>query len=251
MIAFRFQMRPVSEVAPWGGDARVLHWFALTEGWYWIEVDGHELFRLDGDGDMPYADYYVVRLWEDVLGMAADVLDPVPDELVWFIEREDVTVPVGDLPEACWTALDWHAGHTLYTGPLRVAPLIRMWRRAGERDEVIVTWRHPEDDEVICAASRSGRAALSTSEFVNAVEAFGRQVISAMEERIVELEGRGVPAGVELDLEQLRAEHVRRAAFPRTAMSRVPVTDWTTVRSGAMRLREFWSGSADGIGLRH
>ncbi|MGW0807563.1 DUF5984 family protein [Nonomuraea sp. NPDC002799] len=54
---------------------------------------------------------------------------------------------------------------------------------------------------------------------------FGRQVITDMEERIAELERRGAPAGVELDLGQLRTEHVRRAAFPRTAMSRVPATD--------------------------
>ncbi|MFC4013383.1 DUF5984 family protein [Nonomuraea purpurea] len=251
-MTFRFRMRPLSEVAPWGGEAPVLHWFALTDGWYWIEIGSHELFRRSGDDDLPYADYYVARLWEDILGMAADVLEPVPDDLAWFIEREDISVEAGsedldDLPEPCWTALSWHAGHTLYTGPLRVAPLIRMWRRAGDRDEVIVTWRNPEDDEVAFVSPCSGRVALPTSEFVAAIEDFGRRVITAMEERVAELERRGAPDGVELDLGQLRTEHVRRATFPQMAMSRVPATDWTTVRSGAKRLQELWSGSADGI----
>jgi hypothetical protein len=206
---------------------------------------------------MPYADYYVVRLWEDVLGMAVDVLDPVPDDLAWFIERGDVNVSVegtdeelDDLPESCWTALSWHAGHTLYTGPLRGAPLIRMWRRMGDRDEVVVTWRNPEDEEVALAGPRGGRIVLPTSEFVAAIEDFGQQVVTVMQERIAELERRGAPAGVALDLGQLRTEHVRRGAFPHTAMSRITATDWTTVRSGATRLQELWSGSADQIESR-
>ena len=40
------------------GDTPSLHWFGLTQGWYWIEAGGPE--------PLPYVDYYVVRLWEDL-----------------------------------------------------------------------------------------------------------------------------------------------------------------------------------------
>jgi len=72
VIRFRFRLRPITEVSPWGPDRR-LHWFGLTDGWYWIEIDGLELLRYTpqtvqrwiGDGpaaSTPYVDYYVVRL---------------------------------------------------------------------------------------------------------------------------------------------------------------------------------------------
>ncbi|GIG23496.1 hypothetical protein Cch01nite_42200 [Cellulomonas chitinilytica] len=41
------------------------HWFALTDGWYWIDVQGHELLRYrDGavrrwDLERPHPDYFV------------------------------------------------------------------------------------------------------------------------------------------------------------------------------------------------
>lgn len=95
-IRFRFELRPLAQAHPWGGDRRTLHWFGLTDGWYWIELNGHELLRYsdqtvrrwqaDGYQDVPYVDYYVVRLWEDLLELLPAVLEPVPADLVPFIE---------------------------------------------------------------------------------------------------------------------------------------------------------------------
>jgi hypothetical protein len=56
----------LDEVSPWGRDQPTLHWFGLTEGWYWIEADGHQLLRWTRpDGPHPYVDYYLARLWEE------------------------------------------------------------------------------------------------------------------------------------------------------------------------------------------
>ncbi|MGW4409215.1 DUF5984 family protein [Nonomuraea sp. NPDC004702] len=62
------------------------------------------------------------------------------------------------LPESCWTALS----------------------------------RHATRDEVALAGPLTGRVVLPTSEFVAAIEDFGRQVITAMEKRIAELERGGL-----------------------------------------------------------
>lgn len=92
-MLFNFQLRPLSEVTPWVYQGqRYLHWFGLTEGWYWLRVnENEEIFRYspellaDWYGEyaeepalLPYADYYVVRLWKDLLEMLPRILKPHP-----------------------------------------------------------------------------------------------------------------------------------------------------------------------------
>jgi hypothetical protein len=96
VIRFRFELRPVDEIMPWGDQDRTLHWFGLTDGWYWIELDGQELLCYSGDmlrrwrgegheAARPYIDYQVARLWEDLIQIAPAVLEPVPADLVRFV----------------------------------------------------------------------------------------------------------------------------------------------------------------------
>ncbi|MFI7696829.1 DUF5984 family protein [Nonomuraea sp. NPDC049655] len=39
ILEFILTCPSLSEVVPWGDDPPVLHWFVLTDGWYWIEED--------------------------------------------------------------------------------------------------------------------------------------------------------------------------------------------------------------------
>ncbi|MGA3541832.1 DUF5984 family protein [Micromonosporaceae bacterium DT194] len=71
MIKFRFELYRLDEVSSWGGDRPVLHWFGLTEGWYWLEASGQELLRRTRQVDPhPYIDYYLARFWEDVMALS-------------------------------------------------------------------------------------------------------------------------------------------------------------------------------------
>jgi hypothetical protein len=96
-MLFHFRLRELSEVTPWVYEGqRYLQWFGLTEGWYWLQVNERdELFRYspellahwqaDSFGRepffLPYADYYVVRFWEDVLELLPCILKPLPPDL--------------------------------------------------------------------------------------------------------------------------------------------------------------------------
>ncbi len=91
-MRFQFELVPVGEVAAWG-TGRNLHWFGLTEGRYCLEVGGVELLRYteqtvarrsrrDGREKPPWAEYYVVRPWEDMLRALPYILEPVPADLV-------------------------------------------------------------------------------------------------------------------------------------------------------------------------
>jgi hypothetical protein len=94
-MLFNFQLRPIEEVAPWDQEGEYsLSWFGLTDGWYWLDCDGHELFRYSDaiieswkyEGRQPAVppcvDYQVVRLWGDILQILPDVLSPVPAKLI-------------------------------------------------------------------------------------------------------------------------------------------------------------------------
>jgi hypothetical protein len=166
MIRFRFELYPLDEVSPWGRDQPNLHWFGLTEGWYWLEADGRQLLRRTRlDHLHPYVDYYVARLWEDVNVLTPAVLEVVPADLQPFIASdpvqwacdplaflpaededgiEDVEPDAPDHPVV--VAANWHGEHYLDFGYLRNAPHLRLWRTVcGDRDEITVDWRHEDD----------------------------------------------------------------------------------------------------------
>jgi hypothetical protein len=250
VIRFRFGLHPVQDVQPWGGDSPTLHWFALTSGWYWIEAGDHELLRYadhtlrrwaieEGDGGKlnPYVDYYVVRLWEDVLEMVSVLTEPVPPDLVGFVAAELPDWPSWDNTPQGETAGMWHADHSMYMGPLTNAPHIRLWRTITDGiDAVTVDWKHPPESAIGFAAPAAGRVTVPTSSFDAAVSELDHALLAAMEDRVTALESAGPPAGVDLDLRQLRREQRDRATWLPRARARKRVTDWAAVRVGAREL---------------
>ncbi|MFC8449603.1 DUF5984 family protein [Kitasatospora sp. NPDC057223] len=248
-LRFRFDLRALEDVRPWG-DARrpTLHWFALTQGWYWIELGGHELLRYSdrtlrrwreeyGVEERPYVDYFVVRIWEDVLEILADVMEPVPPDLVRFVSSDLAGSPVWDdedIGAETEAAADWHARRTMYMGPLVNAPQLRWWRTTSDgTDRITVTWAHEPGHEIGFAAPATGRLTMATSALTAAVTELDRALLAAMEGRVAAVEAVGGLPGVDLDPERLRREHRDRAARADRARTRTPVTDWAAVRAGA------------------
>ncbi|OPC85321.1 hypothetical protein B4N89_26380 [Embleya scabrispora] len=248
-MRFRFVLRAVEAVRPWGDEAPRLGWFILTDGWYWIEAGGHELLRYadparaeafagpDAVREPPYVDYHVVRLWEDLVDLMPRIMEPVPPDLADFVPDRRLRVEGSAAPDA-EAAISWAEGHVLDMGHLRAAPDIR-FRRAvsGGDDTMTITWAHasePDDDDPIrFTAPATGRVSVPTEAFTAAVTDFDRDLFAAMEERVGALEASGPPPGVELDTIHLRHEHRDRATWLRRALDRTPDTDWPAVRSGA------------------
>ncbi|MEV4995650.1 DUF5984 family protein [Streptomyces niveus] len=228
MIRFRFGLTPVHDIQPWGGDAPSLSWFSLTDGWYDIEADGRHLFRHGADGTS--VDYYVVRLWEDVLDVLPEALEPVPADLVAFMAGDHTRWLPADSPDT-EAAVTWYGQHALDTGYLRTAPHIRWWRTTAEAgdDLMTVTWTHDPD-------GTAGRVTLPTPDFVAAVTALHHDLLGAMEERVTALEATGPPPGVHIDLPHLRHEQRDRASWLGRALERACDTDWAAVRAGARLL---------------
>jgi hypothetical protein len=245
MLRFRFQLRPVADVGGWGTDGRNLHWFGLTDGWYWIENDGVELLRYSdattsgrAPGDPPYVDYYVVRLWEDMLSILPEVLEPVPVDLRGFIESERERWAERDEDEEDFVAEIWHGRHGLDMGYLRHPPQLQWWRAVGADDDLItLVWRNPQGSDISYADPVAGRMTMPTGEFIAAVEELDRALMAAMETRVAEFERLGPPPDRNLDVVGLRREHEDRRGWLAARRARTVSTDWDAVRAGARFLQ--------------
>jgi hypothetical protein len=249
VIRFCFGLTPLDRVRPWGRQDPYLHWFGLTDGWYRIEVGDHELLRYspqtlqrfrgdDREVQHPYVDYYVVRLWEDVIGLTPMVMQPVPDDLREFVAADLHGWPGLDLDDGdeAWTAAIWHGQHALDFGYLQKAPRVRAWRSMiDDRDTVTVSWQHQDDAEIAFTGAPVGEVTVPAEAFLAAVRRFDRELMSAMQDRITELERAGPRHGVRIDVDQLRAEHLDRATWLSERLRVEPQTDWAAVRMGAWR----------------
>ncbi|MGW4830343.1 DUF5984 family protein [Amycolatopsis japonica] len=234
MIRFHFRLRPLADVETWGD--RHPHWFGLTDGWYWIDVNGHKLFHHPSNtvaGKPAPVDYYVARLWEDLLEMLPSVLEPVPADLVDRMTR-DHDAWCEEAVEDAEAALDWYSSHFMYTGYLATSPRVVLWRSIADQNMITVDWRHTAEHGLDCTVPRQGQASVPTELFLRAVEEFNRELIDAMGRRITEIEARG--PNPDTHLEQLRQEHRQRSRSLAATLQHVPATDWTAVREGVARI---------------
>jgi hypothetical protein len=242
MSLFNFVRRPIAEIQPWGEPGRhTLSWFGLSDGWYWLELAGQELFRgrePEQPGEPPYVGYQVVRLWEDVLDIAPAVLAPVPPDLAGLLRAPEAFLAHAERlradPAAHGATEDdvddglafWHARY-LGTAHLVAAPELWLW---SDGETVHALWRsQPAGAELWQAVA--GTTAMPVGQFIDELRAFDRAFLTEMGERVTDVvRGGGLP-GVAIDLEHLVAEQRDRSTWMENALSRTPLEDWPAARS--------------------
>ena len=246
MIRFEFVLDPIPDIRPWtDGDGQHprLHWFALTLGEYWIVVDDHELFRLDdatmdrfradGFDARRYADYQVVRLWEDLINGFPAFVEPVPQDLLSFVTRGYLRpFDESDSPDVD-AARTWHNDHFLDAGHI-VLQSLRWW---SDGADVWTEWFAPASD-ITSDAPSYGLVPRSFPDFERAVEDFDRRLIHTMANRVADVKRGAVADGIAVDIPQLEREQLTRASYLRSRLTSSRVTSWPSVRSGARTLLE-------------
>lgn len=242
MSLYNYILRPVAEITPWGKPGQhTLSWFGLSDGWYWLELAGQELFRgrePARPGEPPYVDYQVVRLWEDLLDLVPAVLAPVPADIAGLLRSpESFLAQIERLQEADLadeTSMGkrlrdglafWHARY-LGSSHLVAAPRLWFWR---DGETVHALWRSPPAGAEIWQPA-AGDMAMPLDHFVDEVRAFDRSFLTTMGERVRSLQGSGGLPGVQIDLDHLAAEQRDRATWLENALSRTLSEDWESAR---------------------
>lgn len=263
-MLFEFILRPLEEVQPWGDDKPTLHWFGLTDGWYWWNVGSQELFRnsqvwLDRWAskspklslDPPYVDYNVVRPWEDLLFCILDILEPVLDDIIlrtydlqkwnlfqdkarlWMVEQD--TDKAWDL---CSVAFNWWSERSWDAGYLHHPPKIWLWAQ-GNMFHIRWDNRDVIDGGLPVWDAPHGEITMSVAEFVEEVKSFNDHLMSAMAVRVKAVVSGALRPNIEVDLVQLNSEQRDRATWLETTLTATrPGVDWDKVREALATLEQ-------------
>lgn len=249
-MLFNFRLRPLGEIVPWPAVHSLttkipdwlqhdhLHWFGLTDGWYWLDVGQSELFRY-GEvlieqwkrqyagalwlNALPYVDYQVARLWEDVLDILPAALDPIPSELAHLVgpdgpwnkwERQARIAVEEALPRLeAWDLLEdavgWRWKRMLDTLYLQAGPQIWFWTYNAETH---IEWDNRDCilDGYPAWETALGQHLLPTAAFIEEVRAFDTRFIRRMRDRIAIAQAEWSRPEVALDPE-LATEHAGRS----------------------------------------
>jgi hypothetical protein len=244
-----FDIDEVDKVPPWGEKGeRKLHWYGLTSGRFWIETASGQPLEYTPEIQRTWSlrcknpDYFVARLFEDLLSVLPLILEPVPADMAarvanpsWRSNAERWRDAEGnDLRWDRWyLATQWWHDRTLDLGYLQHAPDLAFWRVA---DEVFFQWRADnadnKEDDISVWSAPEGQVCISAAAFEAEVLRFGEELLACMDTRVRSIKQRGWPRqDCLLDVEELAKEQaVRREAFNRISQEQ-RITDWRQVRS--------------------
>jgi hypothetical protein len=264
MPLFEFKLKDLRDVLPWGQEPDLnLHWFGLTDGIYFLNVGNDQLFRFSElilkhwskqcnsiDLNQPYVDYQVVRLYEDLLDILPDVLEPVPaavntlietsssqknwrSGLDWYFEIDEND----ELDDLYFQATEWWSFRKLSTLHLTQAPDIWFWRI---NDTIRIRWHNKQKniDGIQPWTAIKGQYDLTYTTFMQEVASFHSRLMNEMGNRIdILLKDNPIP-DIKIDFHGLTKEHEERKTSLEAALKRGPhKTDWDQVLKSNEKLR--------------
>lgn len=194
-----------------------------------------------------FVDYYVVRLWEDILDMLPDVLEPLPSELFEFFEKDgnfwfqwgsDAWNRVDNQPdedEALETfelVVSWQRIRRLKAAYLQDSPRIWIW---STEESVILSWDNTgivlEGIQVWSATQR--HYYIQRDEFLDEVFAFHGKLMSEMAERVDSVCDHWSQTDIYVDTQHLRYEQQDRKTWLDHALNKAPSVNWDDVLAAA------------------
>ncbi len=254
-MLFNYQLRPLKDVQPWldAAEDPFLHWFALTDGWYWLEIDDKELLKYTDDAlktmevefgptEHSYVDYYAARLWEDLLDVLPQALNPLPQPLierlehpmewvewlgqveVWLFDQDEEDEEPFDL---YFRAAGWWSARLMDFTYLNDDPLLYVWR---EKHDIHLYWNSQDsrrDAKPVWQVDDLSFT-LPIADFRREVKQYNNQLLQEMSERISELLGSEVAdyEGIDIDPEEIKQEQRARSKWLDEQIDALPSDDW-------------------------
>jgi len=232
-MLFDFKLQPVDEITPWGEPPNLdLSWFALTYGFYRLNVGNERLFSYSNeisnlwkadysDFSADYVEYQVVRFWEDVLEILPNVLAPIPPELsVWFsgdnpkilklFQASDQWLRSGrEKSIVAEAALGWVQNRVLDSGHLETGPRIWIW---SDLETVTITWDNRQCliDGVEVWSAKCGSYSMTRAIFLKEIQRFNDDFIAQMQRRVDDICAGWSRPHIRIDFENLRKQQRER-----------------------------------------
>lgn len=195
----KFKLKDIDEVSPFGSEnEQEVHWFALTDGVYWIELENTTLFEYTNeildhwkiDRENKYTDYQIARFYEDFTELFYKIPESIPNNLFELIDStellnkwnrkvdswiENDAIEEGDL--------NFIAHRTLDSGHLQYSPMISFFRKG---DKIRLIWDAGDiiDNKIPVWTASTGELDMNYQDFINQVEEFGRNFFHKMETQV-------------------------------------------------------------------
>lgn len=257
-MLFNFRLRDVDKIKPWGDNhQKHLHWFGLTDGWYWINVGTDKLFCYSNkllslrkeEAESPYVDYYVVRFWEDLLDILPNILEPVPTNILqktdfgasfaeWHnkILNHLLLQDNHDLSPKSQEILDntteWMARRFLNTRHLKYGPHITF---SNDGQNIFIHWNNLglTIDNIPIWTAQYGTFSLPINQFVESVQTFDKNLRNEMQARINEIQKNWEQSEIHIDIARLIQEQEERSTWLEQALERantIKIYDWDEIQ---------------------
>lgn len=243
---FQFELRPVMEVDTWGNDAgKYLNWYGLTDGWYTMNCGGTELMRYnqklidatkDRNWPSPYFNYYVGRLYEDLLDVLPSAIEPIPSDLLELVRTPEAENLFAERSyrwsDQYWPPRDpnapyvhpiehlqfwdraagwWLENCQLSRGHTMGQPKIRLWT---EGEMLSIRWINDCGVEPTTGLPwtnvSDGLHTMPLSQFMDEVRSFHDRLMNAMSLRVEQARTAWPRPDVAIDIDALMAEHQER-----------------------------------------
>lgn len=245
-----FKLLPIAKIQPWGEPGSMsLHWFGLTDGCYWIEAGENRLFEYSEDaqaaGAGRYSEYYVVRLYEDLIDMLPHILEPVPSSLIQYLSGDTAIQWRANFDAWCDSsdgldedrfyqlvddATTWSGARHLGSAYLSPSVNISIW---SDAENVCLEWDNRDrlvDGKPAWSALR-GIYRIPRLEFIEEIRSFHNRLMEQMSERVEEVRSGVLSSDISIDIPALVREHDQRSRTLEDALHLQPQTVWGRVEA--------------------
>lgn len=247
-----FQLKEPDQALAFGDELnRVIHWFGLTDGLLWIDVNGQTIYEYNEEAekyfgcDIHYNDYQIARFLEDFADTFWYIRESIPEELYTILDEfnhkaaewndlhlDDEDDAYIQFCEKEYSELiTWYASRSFDSGHLVGGPCIGCFR-CGENIKIL--WEstfEPENGSNIWTSPK-GIFEMPYDEFILAVTEFFDSFFLAMDkqvEKAVAIDWEDIS----LDKERLVKENEERKAGFYDSLSCLKKsyenTDWNKV----------------------
>lgn len=265
---FNYILKDIKDASPFGYEETgySLHWFGLTDSYYWLDINNHELFRYSEEftqkvnlnSAYPYVDYQLSRLIEDFFEILPQVCENIPNSLFDRVSRPSGLAQIYSeldnwyekiwdqenletLDDVYFPARQWIYDRMLDTGYLCSAPKIYFFRN---NDKLLIKWDFDfnDDDGTKVWQESNGEFTLRYEDFVIQIENFVYRFCRSMDVQVFKACNDWPLKNVRIDLLHLVEEHKSRKAYLIDCISKIKNgqlhgnTDWGNVESALLNI---------------